>query len=94
MLSLNTATHIAGAIVFAAVAGIGIARDTVRDLRVDPGGANSVASAAVDCPECSDRKKGYDWAASEKISSLEACGNAPWEFRQGCDDYLADMRGT
>ena len=93
MLSINTAAHMAGALLLSAVAGVAIGNDTVGGMQASPQGGSSVAGK-VACLDCSDRTRGYEWASSEKISSLDACGNAPWEFRQGCGDYLADRRGT
>lgn len=94
MLSINTIMHLAGAILFSTAAGIAIASDTVGDMHPNiPRDDFSARAAQPACLDCSDRLRGYEWASSERISSSAACGNAPWEFRQGCEDYLTNGRG-
>lgn len=91
MLSINTALHLAGALLFSTGAGIAIANETVGTMRADTYGIAS-QGALAGCVDCSNRTRGYQWASSEAIRSIDACENAPWEFREGCGDYLSDKR--
>jgi hypothetical protein len=91
MLSINTALHLVGALLFSAGAGIAIANETVGTMRSDTYGSIS-ESALAGCAGCSNRTRGYQWASSEAIRSIESCENAPWEFSEGCRDYLSEKR--
>lgn len=91
MLSPNTILHLAGALVFSAGAGIAIANETVGMMRSDSYRTGEMLPSPV-CTDCSDRTRGYQWAASERIASVDACGNAPWAFREGCRAYLGEER--
>lgn len=90
MLSVPVALEIAATIALATVGGIALASHTVGDMRTDTYGYRaSMQGDLPTCFNCSERELGAAWAASESIASIARCENASWEFRQGCEDFLA-----
>jgi hypothetical protein len=47
-----------------------------------------------DCAGCSDRDRGYHWAALQRIASITECPDDSWDFRRGCNAYMRDTGGV
>jgi hypothetical protein len=46
-----------------------------------------------ECDGCSDRDRGYHWAALQRIASVGECPSESWDFRRGCASYMRDTGG-
>jgi len=47
-----------------------------------------------DCQDCSERDRGYHWAALQQIVSASECPNESWGFQRGCLSYTRDTGGV